>query len=389
MSASQKFKDLILLLKRDRKAQVIAGIVVLLLAWTMFIDDTANQRRAQINDPGPRGSQGTGAMSGEEAYNDLVTRFNNDLETIKKQSLENAEQLQEQRQLAAQQEERTAEIFKLVLERISEIESSVKAQAALGATPTTINSGDVPQLEEDTLAPWGDLDAEEVSLPAAPKPKRIAFVGAGDSVRVKLLAGVDAPTDGTPYPVVFKLIDNVSGPDDSTLGLGEARLIAAAQGSLVDSRALFRLTQINIRYPDGSRKVMPIDGWIVGEDGIRGMEGILIDPIGKALAGSFMSGFVEGLGEGAEAASTTQVITNDGSSYSYVSGDLIEYAVANGLGEAGDRWSQFIDDRARLLVPHVRVFSGREATAVFSQNLELEDLFEQLEDDGLRYVSLD
>ena len=109
-------------------------------------------------------------------------------------------------------------------------------------------------------------------------------------MRVKLLAGVNAPTDGTPYPVVLKLLGNVMGPDGNTIPLGEARLIAAAQGSLTDSRVLFRLTRLSIRLPNGRRKEFAIDGWVVGEDGIRGMSGVLIDPIGKAIGGAAMAG---------------------------------------------------------------------------------------------------
>ena len=80
------------------------------------------------------------------------------------------------------------------------------------------------------------------------------------------------------------------GPDGNAVPLGEARIIAAAQGSLTDSRVLFRLTRLSIRLPSGKRKEFPIDGWIVGEDGIRGLEGVLIDPIGKAIVGAGMAG---------------------------------------------------------------------------------------------------
>jgi hypothetical protein len=387
MSIRQNFKDLALLLKRDRKAQVIAAIVAFMVAWG-FMYDPRPSRRAAFEQPTLQAPPSSGAMAGEEAYNDLVTRFSNDLETIKKQSISNAEKIEEQRQYSAQQEERTAEIFKKVLERIADIEGTV-ANNANQVDAVNLKSDEVSGVEEDTLAPWGDLDKVEVAPPAAPQAQKVAFIGAGDSVRVQLLAGVDAPTDGTPYPVVFKLVSDVDGPDGSALSIGEARLIAAAQGSLSDSRALFRLTHLNVRYPDGSRKVTNVDGWVVGEDGIRGMEGMLIDPIGKALAGSFVAGVAQGAGQAVQLSNQTNVITDDGSQFSYLSGDTAELALAGGLAKAGERWGRFIDDRMRLLVPHVRVFSGREATAVFSQNVELENLYQQLEEDGLQFVSLD
>ncbi|NLF25448.1 MAG: hypothetical protein GX589_07295, partial [Deltaproteobacteria bacterium] len=213
--------------------------------------------------------------------------------------------------------------------------------------------------------------------------------GAGDSVRVKLLAGVNAPTDGTPYPVVFELADDVVGPDSSSLPLGGARLIAAAQGSLSDQRALFRLTTLNIRYPDGSRKVLDVDGWVVGEDGIRGMEGILIDPIGKALAGSLLSGTVEGLGDGVAAANTNTIYYENGGSRTFVDGEIGQYAAGRGIAKTGERWSKYIDERIELLVPHVKVLSGRYGTAIFSRSVTIDGLFETLEDDETVLASLD
>ena len=210
--------------------------------------------------------------------------------------------------------------------------------------------------------------------------------GAGDSVRLKLLAGVRAPTDGTPYPVVFKLVGDVYGPDGTALPLGEARLVAAAQGSLVDSRVLYRLSSLNIRLPSGRNDVLPVDGWVVGEDGIRGMEGVLIDPFGKAIGAT---GFAGGLAAFGNAVATNQTTTNTnvyGGTTSTVTGDDLTYAAGRALGGAANTYSDLIKERLRLLVPHVEVLSGREATAVFSKSFTIKGLFEEIdsdEDDGM------
>jgi hypothetical protein len=214
----------------------------------------------------------------------------------------------------------------------------------------------------------------------------------GDSVRVKLLAGVNAPTDGTPYPVVLKLISNVMGPDGNAVPLGEARIIAAAQGSLTDSRVLFRLTRLSIRLPSGKRKEFPIDGWIVGEDGIRGLEGVLIDPIGKAIVGAGMAGGLAGLGQGIAAANVQNRLYANGNQYSTVdSGDVGKYAGGVALSSTATEWQAIIKDRLSQLVPVVQVLSGREATAVFSQSIAIPELLEQLdeEDPSVVYASLD
>jgi hypothetical protein len=215
----------------------------------------------------------------------------------------------------------------------------------------------------------------------------------GDSVRVKLLAGVNAPTDGTPYPVVLKLIGDVIGPDGNSVPLGEARVIAAAQGSLTDSRVLFRLTRLSIRLPNGRRKEFGIDGWVVGEDGIRGMEGVLIDPIGKAIAGAGMAGGLAGLGQGLAAANTVNRfgVGNTPDTSFVQDGKMGEYAAGMALSSAAKEWNSIIRERLAQLVPVVQVLSNREATAVFSQSLTVPDLLEQLdeEDPSVVYTSLD
>ncbi len=388
----QKLKDFITLLKNERKYQAIAIVLGIFVAWGVFGSGAAPRRGPGKQVSGTPIKDGSGALDGDEHYKDLLNRFDTDLAFIKQKSIENNTQIQTQQQHMEQFEERTAEIFKRFMTRFSEIEGAVQnagSQGPAGAQAAAVAGEQLTDTQDDGMTTFGDMDAQEVAPPAPIAPKKIAVVGIGDSVRVKMLAGVDAPTDGTPYPVVFKLIGDVDGPDGQALSLGEARIVAAAQGSLSDNRALFRLNNINLRYPDGSRRVHNIDGWIVGEDGIRGMEGVLIDPIGKALAGSFMSGMVEGLGAGVQAGNTLNTMNSVGQSFSYVNGDVGEYALGAGLGKAGERWGKFIDSRAALLVPHIRVYSGREATAVFTKNLELDGLYEQIEDEELQLVSLD
>jgi hypothetical protein len=196
---------------------------------------------------------------------------------------------------------------------------------------------------------------------------------------VRLLAGVNAPTNGTPYPVVFKLTGDVVGPDGVALPLGEARLLAAAQGSLVDQRALFRLTSLSVRLPNGDRKVVDVDGWIVGEDGLRGMEGILIDPIGKAIAGSVLTGTVEGVGRGLSAAQRdTFRDVATGTESDVFTGDVATFALGEGVARGGQQWNSIIRERLSKLSPVVKVFSDREGTAVFARSLTIPGLYEAL-----------
>jgi hypothetical protein len=363
---------------------VVFAVVMIMIVWAMIGE--GRQRRRVVMPPPP---PGTGAMPTKETYGDLVVSLGEKVKDQEKKLADAEEQNKQLKEALSQNEEKITEILKKVIERMSDLEqASANANKEQGG-PVDVSGEPIKQLPEDGLNRWGEMDTAPIEAPKPPERKKVAIIGAGDSVRVRLLAGVNAPTDGTPYPVVFELADDVVGPDASALPLGGARVIAAAQGSLTDSRALFRLTTINIRFPDGSRKILNVDGWVVGEDGIRGMEGILIDPIGKALAGSMMSGVVQGFGSGVAAANSRTVYYGNGSSATFVDGDVSQYAVGRGVEKMGDRWSKYIDERMSLLVPHVKVLSGRKATAVFSQSVMIEGLFDSMEDEELVLASLD
>ena len=385
----QFLKDLPMRLRSDRKTQVVAGLLVVGLMYLSFADNTPRRTRKP-----PKPKEEEVLNDPNERWTDLIERFNGQLNQLTTQSNALRDDVDSQKKSMKEFEETTAEIFKKLLERMAELQNSAGSAQPASTGPRNIGDVTAPDLigaSPEELEGLGVV--EDVAAPPAPpiKPKLAALMP-GDTVRVKLLAGVNAPTDGTPYPVVLKLISNVMGPDGNAVPLGEARIIAAAQGSLTDSRVLFRLTRLSIRLPSGKRKEFPIDGWIVGEDGIRGLEGILIDPIGKAIVGAGMAGGLAGLGQGIAAANVqNRVLPNGGQVSTVDQGDVGTYAAGVALSSVATEWQAIIKDRLSQLVPVVQVLSGREATAVFSQSIAIPELLEQLdeEDPSVVYASLD
>lgn len=386
---AQFLKDLPTRLKSDRKSQFVALLVVVGVMYVGFSDNSRPARKAppkvekqeKLNDP-------------NERWTDLIERFNGQLNQLTTQSNALREDVDAQKKAMQEYEATTAEIFKKILERLAEVQNTQTSAQGPAASPKSIDAvsgADLMGASPSELEPIGGADIA-AAPPAQPVRPKLAALMPGDSVRVKLLAGVNAPTDGTPYPVVLKLLSDVMGPDGNAVPLGEARIIAAAQGSLTDSRVLFRLTRLSIRLPNGKRKEFPIDGWIVGEDGIRGLEGVLIDPIGKAIVGAGMAGGLAGLGQGIAAANVQNRVYANGSQYSSVNqGDVGKYAGGVALASTANEWQAIIKDRLSQLVPVVQVLSGREATAVFSQSVAIPELLEQLDEESpaVVYASLD
>ena len=98
----------------------------------------------------------------------------------------------------------------------------------------------------------------------------------------------------------------------------------------------------------------------VVEKGDKKVEITVIDL--AAMAGALLAGTVEGVGEGLAGKNVTNYYGWGGVS-SVVDGDLWEYAAGRGIANAAGEWSNYIRDRADLMVPHVKVLSGRSATA--------------------------
>ena len=388
---SQKLDDLKTMVKGDRKTRTF-GIIIVILVLAMFVVSwTDKTRRVPRKTATQKVEQPK--LSSTDNFADLMDRFRKEQEQMQQDVRALKTEHEKTQQAMTESQTRTAEIFKRLLEKMAaqqEGRSASISTSSLGIPPgapepQTISAIDTSNDSQsmESITP-GELESfgvqqQQVAPPPPPKPEKKAFVGAGDSVRLKLLAGVNAQTDGTPYPVVFKVVSDIYGPDGSVLPIGEARIIAAAQGSITDSRALFRLTSMNLRLPDGRRIVKKIDGWVVGEDGIRGMPGILIDPLGQALAGAGLAAGVSGFGQGLQISNVSSKENSFlGLTTQEVTGSPYEYAVGKSIEGAGKEWSQIIKDRLQEMVPVVQVFSGREATAVFARSISIDGLFQQI-----------
>jgi hypothetical protein len=279
---------------------------------------------------------------------DLVTRFNDELVQLRQQNEEATRRGQDLQKRLTQYEEKTATILKKMIDKMEDSDANGGGAAGQQPQPVGLGPSDAPPEEE----------SEEIES-------------------FGLLAGVNAPTDGTPYPVLLKLIGEVNGPDGSAIPLGEARVIAAAQGSLVDQRVLFRLTTMTYQLPSGEQKTIEIDGWVVGEDGIRGLAGVAVDPFGKIISGVALASAIGGAGQGIQQGGmntmlngmgmTTQTIQNAG-----------QVALGSGVAKGGQEWSQMIQQRAKMYKPLVHVKSGREATAIFTKPFTITGLIEAL-----------
>ncbi|MCB0322079.1 MAG: TraB/VirB10 family protein [Bdellovibrionales bacterium] len=369
----QQLEDIKLLLKNDKRIAAAAIFIAIALFVWLLTGTESPQRRRIVKEVTPS-EQGMGST---EAYGDLIVAFRNDIEEGKKQRKEMNDVLYRTTVDLKEHKERVTGIFETLVDKFEQLAREVDALAA--ALRTQGEQIPLPSAREldgpDELEPMGFDTPTVAPPPPEPQPLRVSVIAPGDSATVSLVTGVNAPTDGTPYPVVFKLTGPITGPDGSSLDLGEARLIAAAQGSEADARALFRLTQLSIRHPNGRRAVVEVDGWIVGEDGVRGMQGRLIDKLGRLIAATAIISGLGALGERLD--DRTRVVVDDGSGLA-VNQDDVEFAAASAVTDASNRLGQVLLNRYESLVPVVEVLSGREVAAIFSKPAEIAILNDEI-----------
>ena len=377
MSINEKLKDFSLLIKNDRRVWAI-GIGIIAVAGVVLLSESP--QRMPIKSLSERRVQqyaGKPSEGGTAAYNDLIRAFKSDIEGLQKDRAATDRQIEKMRTDQSNFQTSARGIFESMVDKIEQLDRTIekletdKPQVQVGGGQYDVSpeTEGADLLYDDSLDEFGFDQATVPPPPPAPDPARMTFISPGDSVPVQLLTGVNAPVDGTPYPVVFKLAGPITGPDGSSLELGEARIVAAAQGSEADGRALFRLVDMAIRHPDGRRSVVKVDGWIVGEDGVRGMQGRVIDKLGRLIAATAGISFVSAIGDRIDGqAGGIQIENSDNIS---LGAEDLDVASASALTDASNRLGNLLLERYEKLVPVVEILSGRQVAAVFSKPIEV------------------
>lgn len=344
--------------------------MMVLFIWLL----TNQEPRRRVLPPERASQQGMGA---NEQYGDLIQAFKNDIDSSKVKQAEMTAILTRTNTDLRDHKEKVSGIFETLVDKFEQLAREVDSlAAALKAQQDAVPVPDARQMDgPDTLEPFGLETPTVARPPEPPRPTRVSVIAPGDSVEIQLLTGVMAPVDGTPYPVVFRLNGPITGPDGSSLDLGEARLVAAAQGSEVDSRALFRLSSMSIRHPSGRRSVVKVDGWVVGEDGIRGLQGRVIDKLGRLILATAGVSFVAALGERIDG-SRIRVRGRNTGGLTSIDPDDFDLAAASAVTDASNRLGKVLLDKYESFVPVVEILSNRDGVAIFSQSAEISILEE-------------
>jgi len=113
-----------------------------------------------------------------------------------------------------------------------------------------------------------------------------------------LITGVYAPVfsegQSDPLPVLMQAQGDIKIANNDTESLADCFFIGSAKGNMNSQTADIRLQKISCSLADGKKKIEgTISGWVIGENGIPGVQGELLHKNGAWMAKTFVAGFLE------------------------------------------------------------------------------------------------
>lgn len=214
--------------------------------------------------------------------------------------------------------------------------------------------GKIKEMDERLIAKENvskdEMDEKNMELALADISLMVQKEGQEDTVYLPLgsfcqgtlLTGVYATADSAnPLPVLIVLDEAFYGPNKTRIPLKGAFILGKAYGDLVSERALIQIIAVSSVLPTTStfEHEQPL-GYVTDQVGDLGLKGTVIRNTGRALALSFMSGFMAG---GAKAMSDSETTVNRnrlGGTTQTVTGDRGKNIVSSGLAQSFAQFSQ-------------------------------------------------
>ncbi|QLQ32055.1 MAG: conjugal transfer protein TraB [Candidatus Thiothrix singaporensis] len=198
------------------------------------------------------------------------------------------------------------------------------------------------------------------------------YLPTGSFVKATLLSGLDAPTGGqaqsNPQPVLLRLVDDGTLPNQFSSRIRSCHLTAAGYGDIASERAYLRLERMSCVLRDGKVVDSPIKGFVTGEDGKAGMRGALVSKQGQMIAKALVSGVAGGIGSGiSEAYSSISTSATTGTVTTVEPGKIGQFGVANGFGKTLEKVADWYLQRANETYPIIEVASGRSVDIVLTE----------------------
>lgn len=182
-----------------------------------------------------------------------------------------------------------------------------------------------------------------------------------------------------PLPVLFQVEGDILIANNDTESLDNCMLIGSAKGNMNSQTADIRLHNITCSLADGTKMIEgSISGWVIGENGIPGVQGELMHKNGAWLSKTFVAGFLETFASAFSNTDSTEITFDDEDddvSPGNAIGDNLKSAGAGGLSTVFGRLGEYYLQMAEQIFPVIEVKGGRTVNILLKggEDLKIKD----------------
>jgi conjugal transfer pilus assembly protein TraB len=335
----------------------------------------------------------------------VVQKAENRLIAIQKENQSFQQQLQTIQQTKqtdrSQLEKQILETQQLT-ERLSVMEKQVSALTSASLKPTTppssnetnaplvtVNDSHSPsdKVEDPLSTTIIRVDGQQSSLskkipvlsktlmtPNVKNPN--TYVPSGTFTQAVMMGGADASaavnSQANPIPMLFRIIDEGTLPNQRRSHLKNCFVTAAVVGDISSERGNIRLETLSCTTPNNTIIDMPVQGTVFGPEGKNGVRGIPLWREGAVLQRAFAAGALSGLADGLSQQNTTNTVSPLGSTTSINPSGLFQYGAAQGASHAMTKLADYNIRRAEQYHPVIQLSAGTVVDIVFLKGFYLD-----------------
>lgn len=240
------------------------------------------------------------------------------------------------------------------------------------------NSGTLFPSASGNNSDSGDGFISDISLHLSPRPTTYdlipaknpnTFIPAGTFVRAITIGGADASagvtSQGDPTPMLYRILDQGTLPNHQHSHLKDCVATAAAIGDISSERGEVRLERLSCTKPNGQIVEIPVEATVFGPDGKNGVRGNALWRENALLERAFVAGTLSGISNGIAQSYTSNSISPIGAVTTVDNGKILQYGLANGVGNAADKLADYNIKRAEQYHPVIQLSAGTVVDIVF------------------------
>lgn len=213
------------------------------------------------------------------------------------------------------------------------------------------------------------LKSSDLYLPGGTYCKAVVDMGVAASTATN--------SQGNPEPIKLRLVDDGNLPGGLKGQVRDAVLIGACYGDISSERARCRLETLTWKDKNGTQIEKTIEGWVVGEDGLAGIRGQVVDRSGAVAREAFGAGLLSAAANFLKFEATAGAFPSSpfdnpfGQTNAWSKEGALKGAAASGAGSALDKLAEFSIKRAEQMQPVILVASGRVVDALLKTGVSL------------------